>query len=246
MIPNAGQYEGLRDARGRGVPVLSRYLETWGALGGYGAENFAFFDPAAPGAHRALDGFGVRALLTAPQDPAPAGGRLRAAYRGPDAVVYANAGALPRAFVARTWRGVEDRRAAGEMLAATTGTAALARSPIIEGERARAGAAAPAAAQIARDEPARVTVDVSGAGPGMLVLLDAFYPGWTARVDGRKVPIRAANVAFRAVALPAGAREVAFTYEPGSVRWGALVSLPAWLSILGWGLGARRLTRSSG
>ena len=53
---------------------------------------------------------------------------------------------------------------------------------------------------------------------GHVVLLDTFYPGWHAEVDGREQPIRAADLAFRAVAVPPGRHTVRFFYRPTSVH----------------------------
>ena len=51
-------------------------------------------------------------------------------------------------------------------------------------------------------------------GPRILTFLDAFYPGWTARVDGMDAPILRANDAFKAVVLPAGSHRIEFAYRP--------------------------------
>lgn len=57
-----------------------------------------------------------------------------------------------------------------------------------------------------------------------LILRDACFPGWVARADGVETPIACVDTLFRAVALPAGAKEVTFSYEPQSVRLGFIVS----------------------
>src|SRR5439155_4347866 len=67
---------------------------------------------------------------------------------------------------------------------------------------------------------------VTGAG-GYLVNTDAYYPGWRAYVDDRPAALYRANVAFRAVLVPAGRHTVTFRYEPRSMRMGVAVSVLA-------------------
>src|SRR5262249_19779274 len=74
--------------------------------------------------------------------------------------------------------------------------------------------------------PNRIVLDADG-DPGILVLADIWYPGWTCRVDGKETPVRPANYLFRAVEVPAGAREVVFAFEPESYRRGRWISAGA-------------------
>jgi hypothetical protein len=78
---------------------------------------------------------------------------------------------------------------------------------------------------------------------GVLILRDACFPGWTARVDGVEVPIACEDILFRAVRLPAGAREVVFSYQPASVRIGAALSAAGIALWLGLALAGLRFTR---
>ena len=79
-------------------------------------------------------------------------------------------------------------------------------------------------AQIAADLPNRVAVSVKLKAPGWLVLLDNYFPGWHAEVDGRPAKILRANFAFRAVALAGGTHDVVFRYRPGSFTLGMAVT----------------------
>jgi hypothetical protein len=63
---------------------------------------------------------------------------------------------------------------------------------------------------------------------GYLVLADAWSPGWVAEVDGERVPLLPANLAFRAVALAEGEHDIELRYVPWSVTLG--------LPLLGFGL----------
>jgi hypothetical protein len=67
---------------------------------------------------------------------------------------------------------------------------------------------------------------------GWLVLADTYYPGWTAAVDGVPVQIQQANLAFRAVEIPAGAQIVRFEYRPAWLLPGLFISLAALLVTL--------------
>jgi hypothetical protein len=82
-------------------------------------------------------------------------------------------------------------------------------------------------ARIVSDRPDLVRVRIEPVAPGWLVLADTFFPGWVARVDGQPREILPANVAFRAVAVQPGDKEVEFRYEPLSYRAGAIVSVLA-------------------
>jgi uncharacterized membrane protein YfhO len=79
-------------------------------------------------------------------------------------------------------------------------------------------------AAILEEQPNRVTIQVSGDTPGVLVLTDIWFPGWTARIDDEQVPVYRANYLFRAVTVPAGNHIVVFAFEPNSYRWGKIIS----------------------
>ena len=71
----------------------------------------------------------------------------------------------------------------------------------------------------------RVTVHVSTNQPAYLVLADTAYPGWNATVDGSRTPIATADGIFRAVAVPAGAHDVVFRFEPSIVTKSVIISI---------------------
>jgi Bacterial membrane protein YfhO len=228
LEPNTASRWQLADARGHEQPSVRRTLALWYGLGGSALPSTEAVNPAEPRTPKLLDLFGMRAVLLAPGTQAPA---LRAdpvAHRGPDGVVLEHRTALPAAYVAYGWR--PSRSLGDSVLGVALGDTALARNaPVIEtADRPPAGAPPPAtAARITGRTATSVTVDVRALRPGRLVLLDTFYPGWEATVDGRPATIEAANAAFRAVAVGAGRHEVRFAYKPASVRNGAIVSVAA-------------------
>jgi uncharacterized membrane protein YfhO len=59
---------------------------------------------------------------------------------------------------------------------------------------------------------------------GLVVLNQALWPGWRARVDGaERAPCRV-DALMQGVRVDAGEHEVIFEYAPASFRWGAALS----------------------
>jgi hypothetical protein len=233
LIPNVGSRYGLRDPRGHGLPALGRYLALWTRLGGKGFQATRV-DPRDPRTTRLLADFGVSTVLTTPKGGVAATTGLRLAARHADGAVYRNPNALPRAFFASSWRALPTQRDALGAVAAIR-PAHLLTAPVIEGVAPRVGPTAigGGAVRFARDGGDEVALDVDAPRAGYLVLLDSYYPGWRATVDGRDATIHPADAAFRAVAVPAGRHQVVFRYLPRTLVAGAAVSGLAWIAILG-------------
>jgi uncharacterized membrane protein YfhO len=64
------------------------------------------------------------------------------------------------------------------------------------------------------------------------LLTDAYYPGWTASIDGASAPILRADIMFRALSLPPGRHAIEFRYAPASVRIGLWISGLTWVALL--------------
>jgi hypothetical protein len=71
------------------------------------------------------------------------------------------------------------------------------------------------------DGPDRLALDIEAPAPAFLVVADSNFPGWTATLDGRWVPIHLVNHLLRGVAVPAGRHRLAMAYEPEGWRAGA-------------------------
>ena len=68
-------------------------------------------------------------------------------------------------------------------------------------------------------------LEVTSEGAANLVVASQVFPGWEATIDGEPTPIRPANLAMRAIAVPAGTHTVEFRYRPDSFRLGLLLAL---------------------
>ncbi len=75
--------------------------------------------------------------------------------------------------------------------------------------------------------PARSVWRVRTDRPGYLFTGDAYYPGWKAELDGQPTTLYRANLAFRAVRVPAGEHVVVHRFEPRSVWLGLAIGAVA-------------------
>ena len=226
--PNVAMRYGLYDARGYDFPLEGRYSRLWeehvsAEEGIVPATRLAPIDAESL---RALSLLGVADVLAAPEDPPLRQPGLRLAYDGPDARVYENRDALPRAFVVGATQLAQSDDEALE--AVMDPQVDLRRIAVVEEP---IGGLTPdtrgGRAQITAYEPDRVEVEAEAPGDALLVLGDVYYPGWKASVDGEDVPIERVDYLLRGVRIGPGTHDVEFRYEPASWRIGWVLSLLA-------------------
>lgn len=181
-----------------------------------------------------LAAMSVRFIVTEPKNPMAEVLEMAgwtAVFAAPDGrIVYENPRVVPRAYVAY------DARVAPDQATALTWMLRLIFDPFRFVVLERTGGAAPVAlesampiqaADVVSYDPTRVEISAKARARAYLVLTDTWYPGWTARVDGKPAEIVRANYMFRAVALEPGEHRVTFVYEPSSLRVGTAISILA-------------------
>ncbi len=94
-------------------------------------------------------------------------------------------------------------------------------------------------ARILADAPERVVVQAVADRPSLLVVADAFAPGWTARVDGQPARLWQTNYYVRGVLLQAGEHEVELRYRAPGFAAGVAVAAVA-LTVAVAAVGRRR------
>jgi hypothetical protein len=118
---------------------------------------------------------------------------------------------------------------------------------VIETTAPLPGPATAGTATVERYEPERVVIRTASPAPAVLVLVDAFDPGWRAALEtGVALPVRRANLLMRAVVVPAGEHHVTFTYRTPLLEagaWASAAGLALCLLLLGHTWRSRLLRR---
>lgn len=118
-------------------------------------------------------------------------------------------------------------------------TVVLAGTSPLPGPTAGRQEAFSGAIGILEERPAERRFRVTADAPAYLVFAETWYPGWSATVNGAPTPLLRANLAFQAVAVPAGESEVVFRYRINHFVTGAAISAGALLAALTLLLGGR-------
>lgn len=131
--------------------------------------------------------------------------------------------ALPRVFWTGSWEVAADPEVTGPLLRAAAGDRAVLAEPPA-GLPPPGPPHGPVAAERIRVDGPSLEAKVIAPRDGLAVILEPYYPGWTATLDGKPVPILRADFAFQAVPVPAGTHELRLTYRNRWVGIGAAVS----------------------
>ncbi|HSD28537.1 MAG TPA: YfhO family protein, partial [Vicinamibacteria bacterium] len=211
----------------------------WGLRGSYdgeftglGSRWSAPFDDAAgarlgtPGGTRLLQIGGVSHVLRVGRSAVPGLERpqtLPSFYACP-LQVQRVPDPLPRAYVVSgERRGADPKSVLGLLL--DPGFDPRREVVLDEARPAAAPASGGAEVRVVSSRLDTMELEADLGAPGVLVLLEAFDPGWRAAVDGAEAKVLRANGLFRAVRLPGGRHRVLLSYRPRSAAAGALLAL---------------------
>lgn len=136
-----------------------------------------------------------------------------------DSVIYRRDTSLPFVRWAAQTRVVSVAKQAGALTASMPSSTALVDRPVQADGRS---------AQVSRVARTATTVraHVEAQGTGLAVIAEARLAGWRASLDGRAVPVIAADHGLQAVAVPTGTHDISLSYhEPGLTAGLALTGL---------------------
>lgn len=100
-----------------------------------------------------------------------------------------------------------------------------------------------AVARFEKDLPERAEVATETSEACLLAFTRSFDSGWRATVDGAPAKVVRADLAFLALAVPSGQHNVVLSYEPRSLRIGAVVSAASFLVLVGLALAGTPVRR---
>lgn len=91
-------------------------------------------------------------------------------------------------------------------------------------------------------EPGHWRIEVDGPEPALVVVAEAWFPGWKAQVDGKAAPLVEADGSFLGVPVDAGAHVVTLEFHrPAAATAGRLVTFATLLTLVVLALRRRRL-----
>ena len=155
--------------------------------------------------------------------------------------VFSVPGHVPRAYAVGRARVASDAEAL-RLLA--TGGIDLSREIVLAADAGPAAETPPSDPEEGRVEIVgfrsdRVLLSARMPAPGFVVLVDTWDAGWQVTVDDREATLLRANLAFRAVAVPAGEHRIEMRYRPRSVMAGATLSAVAAALLIGLAVSER-------
>ncbi len=90
---------------------------------------------------------------------------------------------------------------------------------------------------IVTSQPDRLVVHADLTTPGLLVLSEINYPGWTAQVNGTPASIVEVDGLLRGIALPGGSAQVEMFFQPASLVVGGMMTMLGvvlWIALMIW------------
>jgi len=146
--------------------------------------------------------------------------------------VYRNPRALPRTFLVGQTQLVPDIEEMFEIMRSEDydpKRVALIERPL-PGELHQTTAEDLGSATVQEWLSTKVTVRAEAKQNCVLVLADAYYPGWKATIDGEPADIFPVYYVFRGLLLPAGEHTIEYVYDPWTFRAGLTISTMALLA----------------
>ncbi|HJT18545.1 MAG TPA: YfhO family protein, partial [Thermoanaerobaculia bacterium] len=219
LIPATAAVYGLEDVRGYSALTLMRYIETFPL---WCKEQAVWWNRVDDLTTPFLSFLNVRYAITGLTDPPPGWHVVAEQF---ESRILENERVLPRAFIPEV--ATVGRFSGADMT--------LAEMRNESDFRHRAWIDAPMPIHEEQNGPGEVTkieprgngfgIDVTMQRAGRVVVSEEAWDGWRAYIDGRRVQMQIANLAFLAIYVPAGSHTLRLIYLPDSFVIGRAISL---------------------
>ncbi len=241
MQSNAVAMYNLESLEGHDPPISKRWVEF--ATKVLGQPGYLERLPGGPDPRKrrhlnVIRAMNVRYYLTRPFATYSIPG-FEEVYRGPDAVVYRDALALPRSYVVPEIRKSGAQFAKMQLLSPSFNPRKTAYIPLgVKGPSGPIGPYRGARSEWISNRSMKINVPKGGAG--WLVVGNPYSAEWKATVDGKEVKVYPTNYAMMGIPLEPGAHEVVMTYSSDGFWLGVLMSIVGFLIITLMIVGGRR------
>lgn len=147
--------------------------------------------------------------------------------------IYLNTFFLPRAYLVANYKVLPE----GKILSYLTSQSFEPSQEVILEEKPAKfrplKSKNPGKVRIETYRPNYLRIKVNALTNCFLFLSDSFYPGWEAKIDGRKVPLLQANYLFRAVPVKKGKHTIELFFQPEEAYLASRLSIATLLAISG-------------
>ena len=206
LQPNTGSLVGLRDLRGYDLPVSEDTQRLMAALSSPPRGPYQSIRPSL----HLLRFAGVRAIVS---DSSLESSEAWAEIPLTDSPVLAwkVPGSIPRAWLSSSAQRVEGPEIALQAIS----SADLRSSPPVEDLKLELQVAGPIQpVSVVEQTSSTRQISIESEVNTLMVLSEAWAPGWVAELDGQKVPVLRVGGVFIGVEIPAGASALELRYRP--------------------------------
>ena len=216
------------DARMQGHWACAYGLQEWGGISPIRLQTWMDFDSHAPERAR-FELLGIDYLVSWKMELVTREGfplQAETLYHGPapsgEAKVYRLSGQAQRAWLSEQVQPASSKQALWELMAAEGFDArqtALLLPPVQNMDSSGGGV------QLLTEQPGRIELLVQNAQPALLVVSEAWYPGWMATTGVGRTPTELVSGYLQGVRLlQPGPQRVLLEYQPSALRWGLAAS----------------------
>ncbi len=156
--------------------------------------------------------------------------RFKQVFEDKSVVIYEAVDALPRAYMVYEWQIAHDLDALDILLSQNfkmDKEVVLEKYPSVQIDKDTSNEV-----KIIKYEAQKNTVLINTNSPGILVVSNTNFPGWHAKLDGKRVGILNANYVFQGVEIPKGSHILTLTYFPEWFRFAIYISVVSGFVIL--------------